>query len=94
MFEEKTLQCVSCGADFPFSAEEQEFYTSKGFQEPRRCKPCRDAAKSQRRGGGGSRGPRELYDAVCAACGCQTQVPFRPDGVKPVYCRDCYQAQR
>ena len=37
-FEEKTLTCVDCGADFTFSAEEQEFYQSKGFEnEPKRC---------------------------------------------------------
>lgn len=45
-------------------------------------------------GGGGGGGPRQLYDAVCAGCGVQTQVPFQPKGSKPVYCRDCFQASR
>ena len=96
MFQEKTIGCAGCGVEFAFSAEEQEFYHNKGFSEPRRCKPCRDAAKAQRQGGGGgyNRGPRPLFDAVCAGCGCETQVPFQPDGRKPVYCRDCFQAQR
>ncbi|MDR0468575.1 MAG: zinc-binding protein, partial [Peptococcaceae bacterium] len=26
-----------------------------------------------------------------SACGVETQVPFKPTGVRPVYCRDCYQ---
>lgn len=97
MSQDTQLQCASCSQEFTFTAEEQEFYDSKGFQPPKKCKPCRDAAK-QARGGGGGRGgyggrpQRQLYDAVCAGCGIQTQVPFQPTGAKPVYCRDCYQS--
>ena len=38
----------------------------------------------------GAGGDREMFEAVCAACGAQTRVPFRPVGGRPVYCRDCY----
>ncbi|TMA03983.1 MAG: hypothetical protein E6J92_00285 [Methanobacteriota archaeon] len=31
------------------------------------------------RRGGYDRGPRQMYDAVCADCGQATQVPFKPD---------------
>jgi CxxC-x17-CxxC domain-containing protein len=101
-----TITCAACGTDFAFSQEEQEFYESKGFQSPRKCKPCRDAAKASRGGGygGGSRGgysgggysrpQRQMYDAVCYGCGVNTQVPFEPNGSKPVYCRDCFQTSR
>ena len=41
-------------------------------------------------GGGGGGGGRELFDAVCAACGAPARVPFRPAAGRPVYCRDCY----
>jgi len=37
---------------------------------------------------------RQLYDAKCAKCGKQAQVPFKPSGDRPVYCRDCYMEQR
>lgn len=37
---------------------------------------------------------RQLYSVKCAKCGKQTQVPFKPSGSRPVYCRDCYMAQR
>jgi len=37
---------------------------------------------------------RQLYDVKCAKCGKQTQVPFKPSGDRPVYCRDCYAQQR
>jgi CxxC-x17-CxxC domain-containing protein len=94
---DKELICTACGGPFVFTEAEQEFYQSKGFNEPRKCKPCRDAAK-QSRGGGGGRGgygaPRQLYDAVCSGCGVQTQVPFQPTGAKPVYCRECFQSSR
>ena len=80
MYEDKTLTCCDCGNEFIFSASEQEFYAEKGFQnEPRRCKACRDARKAQNGNGGA---PRE------------TQVPFQPRGDRPVYCRDCFEAQR
>lgn len=92
MFEDKTLVCRDCGAEFVFSASEQEFFAEKGFtNEPGRCLPCRQSRKSQRNGG---RAPRQMYPAVCASCGNETQVPFQPSGERPVYCSDCFQAQR
>lgn len=33
---------------------------------------------------------RQLYSVKCAKCGKQTEVPFKPSGGRPVYCRDCY----
>ena len=47
-----------------------------------------------RQGGGYDRPPREMHDAVCADCGQETQVPFKPDQDRPVYCRDCYKKRR
>jgi len=29
------------------------------------------------------------YEAVCASCGITTMVPFAPDGLRPIYCKDC-----
>lgn len=45
-------------------------------------------------GGGYSSGPRQMYPAVCSACGKETEVPFKPSGDKPVYCRECFQERR
>lgn len=95
---DKMLTCRDCGANFVFTESEQNFYAEKGFtNEPQRCPQCRAARKNQQRGGGGGgRGgnsDREMYPAVCARCGKETMVPFRPSGDKPVYCRDCFQAQ-
>lgn len=35
-------------------------------------------------------GRPELFPAVCADCGKHCEVPFRPNGIRPVYCRDCF----
>lgn len=94
MFTDKILTCRDCGQDFTFTASEQEFYAEKGFtNEPSRCPECRQVKKQQTRGnsGGYGRPQREMFPAVCASCGKQTEVPFQPSGEKPVYCRDCFQ---
>ncbi|MCQ2815078.1 MAG: zinc-ribbon domain-containing protein [Bacilli bacterium] len=46
--EDKTLVCVECGKEFTFTEGEQAFYAEKGFQEPKRCKECRQKAKERR----------------------------------------------
>ena len=54
-FEDKTIKCSDCGANFTFSAGEQEFFQSKGFtNEPKRCPTCRRANKAQRSDSGGN----------------------------------------
>jgi CxxC-x17-CxxC domain-containing protein len=102
-FTDRTLTCVDCGAEFTFTAEDQEFHASRGFSnEPKRCPDCRRARKASRGdtggsygsgggGGGYSSGPRQMYPATCANCGKETEVPFQPRGDSPVYCRDCFQ---
>ncbi len=99
--QDKTLTCRDCGREFTFTASEQEFYAQKGFtNEPGRCPECRAARKSQRGEGGYSSGngyarrEREMFPAVCAQCGKDTMVPFEPRNDRPVYCSDCFSAQR
>lgn len=100
MYQDKTLNCRDCGEDFVFTASEQEFYAEKGFtNEPGRCPQCRAARKQRnsREGGFGARGsrpPREMHPAVCASCGADTEVPFKPSGDRPVYCFDCFNKNR
>ena len=53
--------------------------------------------KFSREGGAnsGRRGPafeKQMYKATCHKCGAECQVPFKPAGDKPIYCRDCYHA--
>lgn len=32
----------------------------------------------------------ELHSATCSQCGQPCEVPFKPNGKKPVFCRDCF----
>ncbi len=106
-FEDKQIVCEDCGSEFMHSAEDQERYAERGFtNEPKRCRSCREKRKARQQEGGGQRGggrggggydrrpERVSYDAVCAACGVATTVPFKPSGDRPVYCRDCYRQRR
>ncbi|ADQ40366.1 hypothetical protein Calkr_0843 [Caldicellulosiruptor acetigenus I77R1B] len=91
MYQDKVLVCKDCGREFVFTAGEQEFYAQKGFKnEPTRCKECRDQRKAMQRREGRQTQRRELYDAVCSACGKETKVPFRPRNDRPIYCSDCF----
>ncbi len=77
---------------------------------PTRCKNCREKRKGQRGGGGGGGGmggearrgggrgggggAKPMFPAVCANCGTETMVPFKPNNDRPVYCRDCFDAKK
>jgi CxxC-x17-CxxC domain-containing protein len=94
MYQDRYLTCRDCGSEFAFTVSEQEFFAEKGFtNDPSRCPQCRQARKAQggnSRGGSSYRQERQMYPAVCARCGTQTEVPFQPREDRPVYCRDCY----
>ena len=88
-FADKTLVCRDCGAEFVFTAGEQEFYQSRGLEnEPGRCPDCRAARRQSR--SGASRAPREKVQVVCDACGKECEVPFQPRSGRPVYCDECF----
>lgn len=88
---DQQIVCRDCGATFAFSEGEQQFYASRNLSAPQRCKDCRANRKNER-------GTREMHDAVCAQCGQQCQVPFKPrpveEGGKPVLCKNCFMASR
>ncbi len=45
---------------------------------------------------GGYKGGREasrpvsMHSAICGSCGKDCEVPFRPTGDRPVYCKNCF----
>jgi CxxC-x17-CxxC domain-containing protein len=91
-FQDKTLRCRDCGETFVFTAGEQGFYLEKGLMnEPQRCPNCRANRRKERAGGM----PREGGATItCASCGREATVPFVPRLDRPVYCNDCFSAQR
>jgi|SRR5579859_4010409 len=85
-FKDRTLTCVDCGDAFIFSAGEQLFFNEKHFvNDPKHCKKCK-----AKRAASNSRSLRETQ-ILCAECGTQTTVPFRPVQSRPVLCRACFQ---
>jgi CxxC-x17-CxxC domain-containing protein len=88
-YQDQTLTCRDCGNTFVWTASEQEFYASKGFQNaPVRC-PADRALKKTRMGGA-----RQSFEITCAVCGKKDTVPFKPTGDRPVYCREHFQSQK
>jgi CxxC-x17-CxxC domain-containing protein len=87
-FQDRTLQCADCGADFIFTAGEQSFFHDKNFKnEPKRCRSC----KQKRQGSGNGGHGRVETSTNCSQCGRETTVPFRPTQGRPVFCRECFQ---
>ena len=92
------------------ASEQEFFAQKGFTSAPKRCPSCRAQRRASGAaggssygngggsgyggGGGYSRGPREMFDTVCARCGKDTQVPFRPTGARPVYCSDCFRLVR
>lgn len=43
---------------------------------------------------GGDRDERPaMHSATCNQCGSSCEVPFKPNGKKPIYCRDCFRKE-
>ena len=89
MFEDETLVCKDCGKEFVWTAGEQEFYASRGFEnQPQRCKSCRDARRTA------SATPPAVsvrcltLSALLAAR--PARCPSSPVEDRPVYCSDCF----
>ena len=91
-FQDRILSCVDCGAEFVWTAGEQQFFADKNFKnEPKRCKEC----KNKRSARMGSQ-PRERVETstTCSQCGKETTVPFKPTQGRPVYCKECFQQRK
>lgn len=90
-FVDMMLRCQTCGRNFVFSSEKQEFYAERGFKnEPKKCEDCRNAQRNQNTTGK----PRTFYSAYCSLCGKEIQLPFEPKNDRPVYCDECYNKLR
>jgi len=79
--------CAECKQDCEVPFEPTE-------DKPVYCKECYSKRKPKK---DFNRGPRrdnfrekEMHKAVCDECKKECDVPFKPTGDKPVYCRECY----
>jgi CxxC-x17-CxxC domain-containing protein len=83
-FADRDLLCSSCGAEFVFSAGEQQFFHERGFtNDPKHCRGC----KAKRAGAVHHRTDTHIN---CSECGAPTTVPFKPTQGRPVLCRTCF----
>ena len=48
MGETIKIKCKDCGQEFEIEQSEAKWYTSRGWEIPKRCKSCREAAKAKR----------------------------------------------
>ena len=98
-FQDRPIGCVDCGEEFVWTAGEQLFFYDKGLKnEPKRCKPCKQA-KNERLASiaaAQASGVRQRIEVTvtCAQCGQQTTVPFYPSQGRPVFCRSCFLSGR
>jgi len=69
---------------------------AKPVEEPKAEEPSSTAAPTDDGAtpAGTDQQGRQLYSVKCAKCGKQTEVPFKPSGDRPVYCRDCYMQKK
>lgn len=90
-YVDRRIACLNCGKEFIFSGRDQRYYEQKGFKNaPKRCRECRALLKRERQFvPDGNGGKKELFKVTCADCSRPAYVPFKPTGIKPVYCRDC-----
>jgi CxxC-x17-CxxC domain-containing protein len=91
------LICRDCGKEFSFTASQQAAHTRRGFNnQPTRCPDCwanRRASRTVTRHISNEE-KQQTYPAVCASCGADTTLPFKPSGDRPGYCLSCFQARR
>jgi len=48
----------------------------------------------QKREEGSERGSTQMHPATCAECGQSCEVPFKPTGSRPVFCRECFKGNQ
>ena len=72
--------------------------SDKRYDQERRYQSYRQPGYGEGRGYQRRRvsygGSREMHQAICADCGKECDVPFKPTQSRPVYCRDCFAKRR
>jgi CxxC-x17-CxxC domain-containing protein len=82
--------CSDCGreCEVPFRpVNGRPVFCSNCFKKDEDSGPSRFDSRDS---GRPSFGEKRMFQAECAKCGKSCEVPFRPTGEKPVYCRDCF----
>ena len=81
--------CATCGneCEVPFKPTgNRDVFCSNCFKG----KSDTNYSRPERSFGKPSFGDKPMFQAVCDKCGNDCEVPFRPMGGKPVYCKQCF----
>lgn len=101
-FQERKMfktTCAECGdtCEVPFRPTgERPVYCSDCFRGMEASAPRDFERKEYPRRDREERGRRDefqerrMYKATCSDCGSVFELPFQPDGSRPVYCSDCF----
>lgn len=81
-----------------FGQQRQNFNTHHHSQGDRQHRPQNhqnnynqnQGTSGQNYNQGGQAMSRSLYPATCADCGVRCEVPFKPTGERPTYCKECF----
>lgn len=94
MYEDKKLICRDCAKEFTWTAGEQQFFASKGFDRPPvRCPECRKKKKAKFQGKAPQVQPvsEEMHQIKCKKCGKVSEVPFKPQFPDDILCANCFE---
>ncbi len=64
----------------------------KSSSKPAETMPSANVRPSLKQGNGFKE--RVLHKAICADCKKACEVPFKPSGERPVYCKDCFSKRK
>lgn len=84
ILEQKMDSLISQSSERPFKAE----HHAKHFQRFDRFR------RQEHRDQGNSYRERSLTKVICAECHKECEVPFRPSGDRPVYCKECFSRRK
>jgi CxxC-x17-CxxC domain-containing protein len=79
--ENKIDSLINKPSERPFRREQQFLRPSGGFDRFR---------GRENRSQGNEFRDRRLFKVICAECNKECEVPFKPTGDRPVYCKDCF----
>ncbi len=82
--------CSQCGKDceVPFKPTgDKPIFCNDCFRNKRSSEPRRFGGRDSGRFGSSD---KRMYKVVCDKCGKECEVPFKPTGDKPVYCKECF----
>lgn len=84
ILEKKIDSLISQSSEKPFKGEQY----SKPFQRFDQFR------RHEKRDQGSSYSERRFTQAICANCHKECEVPFKPAGDRPVYCKDCFSRRK